>query len=271
MFLLAFFIAIPTFTITSTTAFAATYTCEYYYLDLLGDDSAYEKAMEKCDWGTCNVVNGTVTCGGGGSTSCTCPSGYSGSCSGSNYSTCYKSCSVSCLNAGGLDTTACKNSIAYGNGWIDCNDSSNYTVVNVTGTQYYGGSCSSNTKCAFYNICGASCPSGYTAGGTQYNSCQYTADEACYKTCTRACTQTGCPSGYSCTYNSSSTSGKQYYGGSCGAASSNCSINTQTCNTLCSAVSNTTSTQSCTRSCSIANGTCSYSGSKQTCNGKYTN
>ncbi|MBR5154063.1 MAG: hypothetical protein IKW57_04715, partial [Alphaproteobacteria bacterium] len=76
--------------------------------------------------------SGQVSCSGIPSApACKCSdkgSGWTGSCSGSNYSTCYKSCSVSCLNAGGLDTTACKNSIAYGNGWIDCNDSSNYTV-----------------------------------------------------------------------------------------------------------------------------------------------
>ncbi|MBR3930134.1 MAG: hypothetical protein IKJ62_00970, partial [Alphaproteobacteria bacterium] len=42
------------------------------------------------------------------------------------------------------------------------------------------------------------------------------------------------------------------------------------CNTNCTAVSNTSSTQTCTRSCDIDHGTCSYSGSTQTCNGKYT-
>ena len=38
----------------------------------------------------------------------------------------------------------------------------------------------------------------------------------------------------------------------------------------CSAARNTTSVQSCTRSCSIANGTCSYSGSTQKCTGNFT-
>ena len=42
--------------------------------------------------------DGTVYCDGepGGSTTCTCPSGYSGTCTGTNYSTCYKSCSAAC-------------------------------------------------------------------------------------------------------------------------------------------------------------------------------
>jgi len=143
--------------------------------------------------------------------------------------------------------------------------------------------CNSATGCCEYNPVGnpgCSCPSSYPSGycsGTS-SSPNYS---NCYKSCTRVCTQTGCPSGYSCTYNSSSTSGKQYYNSStCDAASSNCSIKTQTCNTNCTSVSNSSSTSSGTESCSydctssIANAaSATYLGSRSytnTCNGKYT-
>ncbi len=177
--------------------------------------------------------------------------------------------------------------------------------------------------------------------GTYKNSAaKSTAASSCYKSCTKACTQQSTPTGaYSVTHGSSSTSGTQYYGGSCNASASTCSITvnscksgyykngnacsscsglgdgtytnsaagnssgasacykscsqydsggyrytpkaatayynntcqyTSACITPCSSVSNTSSTQSCSRACSIANGTCSYSGSTQTCNGKYT-
>jgi len=100
----------------------------------------------------------------------------------------------------------------------------------------------------------------------------------CYNSCTRACTQSGCPNGYSCTYNSSSTSGTQYYGGSCDAAASTCTIASQTCTTHCNTKSNTavqnsstetesglSCSQGCSTSCSTScSETCSTSCS-QTC------
>ncbi|MBQ8042205.1 MAG: hypothetical protein IJ273_02640, partial [Alphaproteobacteria bacterium] len=92
----------------------------------------------------------------------------------------------------------------------------------------------------------------------------------CTKTCTGAtsgsngssqcCSYGDCSySNYSCTCKSGYTENNP------DSASCSCS-----CTTLCTAVSNTTSTQSCERDCSVSGGSCYYSGSKQTCTGKYT-
>ena len=72
-----------------------------------------------------------------------------------------------------------------------------------------------------------------------------------------ACFQAVFAEGYSCpTYKVYTSCNAGYY------------LDSGVC-ALCSAASNTTTTQSCTRTCTIANGTCSYSGSTQTCNGNY--
>ena len=226
---------------------------------------------------TCDVVSGC--CISSGSTSCSCPSGYSGTCTKNDYSTCYKSCSVSCLNAGGLDTAACRNSVAGGNGWVDCSDQSNYTITNVTGTQYYGGSCSSNTKCAFYNNCAATCPSGYTDGGTVFNGCKYGYGDACYKTCSSY--QSG---GYTYT-----PSGNAYYPSSCSYSSTcttHCNTRSNTsrqstttetesglsCSQGCSASCSETCSETCSQGCSTScSETCSVScGVYETCPTGYT-
>ncbi len=92
------------------------------------------------------------------------------------------------------------------------------------------------------------CASGYYLNGTTAgNSCSlcsglgngtYTQSAAnnsggtgaCYRSCTRACTQQTCPtSAYSCSHGSTSTSGTQYYGGTCSAAASTCSLTINSC------------------------------------------
>ncbi|MBR5153644.1 MAG: hypothetical protein IKW57_02515 [Alphaproteobacteria bacterium] len=140
------------------------------------------------------------------------------------------------------------------------------------------------------------CESGYYCPGDEEDySCydvswsgwSYTDSDAgaasiddCYISLTCAtCNQTGCPTGYACTYQNASTEYKIYYKQipSCPTPSGNCAIATQTCNTPCSAVQNNTSydgTEVCTRECNIENGTCSYVGATRsftdTCAGKYT-
>ena len=46
----------------------------------------------------------------------------------------------------------------------------------------------------------------------------------CYKNCTKACTKPTCPENASCDYEETSTSGVQYYNGSCNAADSKCDM-----------------------------------------------
>ncbi|MBE6457537.1 MAG: hypothetical protein E7011_01885, partial [Alphaproteobacteria bacterium] len=148
---------------------------------------------------------------------------------------------------------------------------------------YYGAGCAADgTACTVVKTC----PNGYyCTGGIKYacpsgygsSAAGSSAASHCYTVCDKPCTQSGCRYGYSCTYNSSSTSGYQNYGGSCDAAASTCSIASQTCNTPCTSVANRETrsvSESCTRSCGISNGTCSYSGSTRintdTCDGNYT-
>ena len=61
------------------------------------------------------------------------------------------------------------------------------------------------------------CPDDYPSGGG-------TRIYHCYKSCTKACTQQTCPSNATCSHGSESTSGIHYYGGSCDAPASTCSI-----------------------------------------------
>ena len=83
------------------------------------------------------------------------------------------------------------------------------------------------------------CPAGSYGGGTVIckpcpsdypNSAEgSTVITQCYKSCTKACTRQTCPSNATCTHGSTSTSGTQYYGGSCSAASSTCSLTINSC------------------------------------------
>ena len=80
--------------------------------------------------------------------------------------------------------------------------------------------------------------SGYYDAGTTCLACSTVGDGSyklsadgneggntkCYKACTRACTQQTCPANATCTHGSQTTSGTQYYGGSCSAAASTCTI-----------------------------------------------
>ena len=79
----------------------------------------------------------------------------------------------------------------------------------------YYGSGRSCTKCP------ASHPSGGGDGTTISN---------CYKSCSRACTKPACPAGANCSYGNEYTYGTEYYGGSCNAAASTCSLTVTSCN-----------------------------------------
>ncbi len=184
--------------------------------------------------------SGTVYCNGapgGGSTTCTCPSGYSGTCTGTNYSTCYRSCNASCSS---YDIASCNSIVSSGGGFYDCSDPGWY-VSSVAGRQYYGGTCTATASCKFNALgCGnMKCPSGYQTadGGSSFNSCKEGTgvESNCYKSCSGTkCSgnDTGaCPSNATCTYNTSfSYGGKQYYGGSCDAgAAGKCPVSSFSC------------------------------------------
>ena len=121
------------------------------------------------------------------------------------------------------------------------------------------------------------CPDDYPSGGGSriYN---------CYKSCTKACTQQTCPSNATCSHGSSSTSGTHYYGGSCDAPASTCSISVScdagyygsTSCSSCTGVGATDLSQGCDRnptSTELSNvhayaGT--ISGATQQCTGNHT-
>lgn len=117
----------------------------------------------------------------GGGTTCTCPSGYSGTCTGSDYSTCYKSCYVNCdpnVTIAGcpdqFDYRFCVEEIG-----IDTNVKCN------TGRQYYGSStCNKTYDCACqFNPFGdiQQCPEGYRDCRNSYNADEHSAATACCK------------------------------------------------------------------------------------------
>ena len=85
--------------------------------------------------------------------------------------------------------------------------------------------------------------SGYYDNGTTCPACSTVGDGSfklssagneggntkCYKNCSRACTQQACPAHATCTHGSQTTSGTQYYNGTCSAAESTCTLSF-TCN-----------------------------------------
>ena len=244
--------------------YGAGYTC-----------SASAKKYTSCKSGY--YLNGT----GAGNSCSTCSSlGYTSSANGNSNgaAACYKSCTKACTQQ------ACPSS-AY---------SCNHGSTSTSGTQYYGGSCSAPSSTCSLTI--NSCKSGYYKNGNGCSTCSslgYTSSAngnsngagACYRSCTKACTQQACPSNATCTHGSTSTSGTQYYGGSCSAASSTCSISIS-CKSgyyksgsscpSCTTVSATDLSQSCSRSptsTELSNAHASagtISGAKQQCTGKHT-
>ena len=244
--------------------YGAGYTC-----------SASSKKYTSCKSGY--YLNGT----GAGNSCSTCSSlGYTSSANGNSNgaAACYKSCTKACTRQ------TCPSS-AY---------SCSHGSTSTSGTQYYGGSCSAPSSTCSLTI--NSCKSGYYKNGNSCATCSslgYTSSAngnsngaaACYKSCTRACTRQTCPSNATCTHGSTSTSGTQYYGGSCSAASSTCSISIS-CNSgyyksgsscpACTSVSATDLSQSCSRnptSTELSNAHAyagTISGAKQQCTGKHT-
>ena len=159
-------------------------------------------------------------------TSCpSCPTSYPYSYGGTGGNTiCYKYCSKDCTRQ------TCPSS-AY-----SCTHGSSST----SGTQYYLGSCDAPSSTCDLTV--NSCRSSYYKYGNGCEPCSDLGDGsytmsangnssgsgACYKYCTRACTRPTCPDDATCSYGSSSTSGTQYYNGSCDAPSSTCTM-TVTC------------------------------------------
>lgn len=150
-----------------------------------------------------------------------CNSGYSSPAGSTAASQCTKSCTRACTQQ------TCP-AAAY-----SCSHGSTYT----TGTDAQGVGCDAaastcsltinSCKNGYYkdgNSC-AGCPAAYpnSANGTTGGAA------SCWKSCTRACDRPACPANATCSYGTETTSGTEYYGGSCSAAASVCTM-TVTCN-----------------------------------------
>ena len=130
---------------------------------------------------------------------------------------------------------------SFGQNCSNCNtqtiDQGAHTMtVNVsTETGTIGGQ---NTYCNVNSI-SYSCNSGYYGSGRSCTKCPAshpsgggdgTTISNCYKSCSRACTKPACPAGANCSYGNEYTYGTEYYGGSCNAAASTCSLTVTSCN-----------------------------------------
>ncbi|MDE6570777.1 MAG: hypothetical protein K2L95_00970 [Alphaproteobacteria bacterium] len=155
-------------------------------------------------------------------TTCTaCNSGYTSPAGSTAASSCTKSCTRACTQQ------TCPTS-AY---------SCTHGSTSTTGTDAQGVGCNAAASTCSLTI--NSCKNGYYKDGNACSACPSThpnsadgttgGSGACWKSCTRACTQPACPANATCTYGTTSTSGTETYGGSCSAATSTCSV-TVTCN-----------------------------------------
>ncbi len=187
-----------------------------------------------------SACTGSASCGDWsyGAWTYSCETGYTATASGC-------SCNTVCTSvANRSSTTSCTPSNSVANAYsVSCPAGTKTCNGNYTNSacSSAGASC---TGCSSYGVCSTSCvaascndgyylSSGACAGcpATYPNSANGTTGGigACWKSCTRACTQQTCPANATCTHGSSSTSGTEYYGGSCSAAESTCDI-TITCN-----------------------------------------
>ncbi len=197
-------------------------TCEYKNYFSATDETCTPDNCEKKPETVRADVNHYVS-----GTSCpSCPTSYPYSGGGIGGQTvCYKYCSKDCTRQ------TCPSS-AY-----SCTHGSSST----DGIEYYNGSCDAPSSTCDLTV--NSCKSGFYKSENSCASCSDLGDgsytmsadgnssgsDACYKSCTRACTRPTCPDNATCSYDdSSSTSGTQYYGGSCSAAPSTCTM-TVTC------------------------------------------
>ena len=198
-------------------------TCEYKNYYDATDETCTPANCEKRPETVFADVNHYVS-----GTSCpSCPTSYPYSGGGTGgYSICYQNCSKDCTRQ------TCPSS-AY-----SCTHGSSSTY----GIRYYGDySCDAPSSTCTLTV--NSCKSGYYKSGNSCASCSGLGDgsysmsangnssgsDACYKSCTRACTRPTCPDNATCSYDDSlSTSGTEYYGGSCSAESSTCTM-TVTC------------------------------------------
>ncbi len=253
--------------------------------------------------GSCTGCSSWGTCSGGTLTITSCSPGYylNGYDAGNSCSTCSSISATDLSQSCSRNPTSTELSNAHATaGTISgakqqCTGKHTSGPVGATSASQCTG-CSSWGSCSGGTVVASACQAGYYKNGNSCATCSslgYTSSAngnsngagACYRSCTKSCTRQICPPNATCRHGSSSTSGTQYYGGSCSAASSTCSISIS-CNSgyyksgsscpACTGVSATDLSQSCSRNptsteLSNAHATAgTISGAKQQCTGKHT-
>ena len=127
-------------------------------------------------------------------------------------------------------TGSCSSETSINGCWRYCNASDVPNSYTREGWKEYGGSntCKATSCNEGYYLSSGVCRPQSELGSGYYCPAGNTGAGQCYKSCSKACTQQSCPANATCTHGSTSTSGTQYYGGSCSASASTCSI-TITC------------------------------------------
>ena len=187
-------------------------------------------------------VNGVTSCPA-------CPAGYPNSDGGTDGVTqCYSDSKTRDWNGSKKNGSVPAN--CSGATWGDCPademESCTYDAyANEAGTGdgAIKSGCATNNATCTRVVATVTANSGYYDAGTTCTTCSSVGDGTytlsddgndggntkCYKTCTRQCDQQQCPANATCTHGTQTTSGRQYYGDTCNAAPSTCTLEF-TCN-----------------------------------------
>ncbi|MDW2995718.1 MAG: hypothetical protein R8M71_02000 [Alphaproteobacteria bacterium] len=174
-----------------------------------------------------------------------CDTGYNTDNTGaSTESQCYTTCEQQCTQQECPDNATCTHGATvttgkqYVGGTCDATASQCELTVNcATGYELTNGTCSAIVCESGYYLDGNECiicPIGSYCANNIKTACDtgYTTDNTgastesqCYTTCEVACTQQTCPDNATCTHGTTTTTGKQYIGGTCDATASQCELN----------------------------------------------
>ena len=223
---------------------------------------------------SCSDVNPGCYADATGSTKAcpkSCPSGYPNSAAGSDAITDCYSDSKSRAWTGGQGECL----LPVGCSDVTCDTCSKPACAYVaysndagTGDGIIKSGCSSNNENCLQPVKSVKALNGNYVSGLTCPSCSSLGDgsftesaanntggsEVCFKSCSRACTQQSMPTGvYSVSHGGTSTTGTHYYGGSCSAAASTCSLTINTCKSG-YYMNGSGATASCELCSSLANG-----------------
>ena len=184
-----------------------------------------------------SVWDGKVSC-------ISCPDGCTSDAGSDAETQCYTTCEKQCTQQACPENATCTHGTTtttgkqYVGGTCDAVASQCELTVNcVTGYELTNGTCSAIMCESGYYLDGNECvicPLGSYCANNTKTACDtgYTTDNTgastesqCYTTCEQQCTQQECPDNATCTHGATTTTGKQYVGGTCDASASQCELN----------------------------------------------